>query len=65
MSTERPRRKMYCCCSRADANRCKARAVCVLHGDTPEAEAYRAGMADAANGYPVVAARPIRAEAPR
>lgn len=60
--TDTPRRNRFCCCSPADSNLGKARAVCTLHGNTDEANAYRAGMRDASNGFAVSEARPLREE---
>lgn len=58
----KPPRNRFCCCSRADNDRREARAICVLHGNTDVAKAYREGMKDALNGHAVPEARPIRAE---
>lgn len=60
--TESARRRRYCLCSIADARRGEARSICPLHGNTEVADAYRAGMQDAANGFPVTEARPTRSE---
>lgn len=61
MNTERPIRVRYCQCSRAHVNRGAASAACVLHGNTAEAAAYRAGVADALSGAAteIPEARPV------